>query len=231
MRAAGCVINDYADRHLDGSVQRTRLRPIPAGEIAPKAALILFAGLLLVALLLVLMTNPMTIYLSMGGAVLAACYPFMKRITHLPQFVLGAAWAWSIPMVFSAEREALPAALWVLFMAVMLWTVAFDTYYAMVDRGDDVQIGIKSTAILFGDRDLLIIAFLQIATLVCLAIIGVLFARGWVYFAGLVIAAIYFFNQHRQSRGRTREACFKAFLNNNRVGMVIFISLALDYLL
>ena len=230
MRAAGCVINDYADRHVDGEVERTKQRPLPSGEVRASTALGLFFALLLVALILVLLTNKLTIVLAFGGAAAATLYPFLKRITHWPQLGLGIAWAWSTPMAFAAHNNALPVELWAIFAAVVLWTIAFDTYYAMVDRDDDLQIGIKSTAILFGRYDLLIIALLQLAVLVLLVVSGMLFQRGLIYFAGLVVAAGYFFNQHRISRGREREACFKAFLSNNRVGMIIFIGLATDYL-
>ena len=168
MRAAGCVINDYADRNVDGSVERTKHRPLPAGEIQPRQALILFVFLLLLSLALVLMTNPLTIMLSLGGLALAATYPFLKRVTHLPQLGLGAAWAWAVPMAFAAERGELPVTLWLVFAAVILWTVAFDTYYAMVDREDDLKVGIKSTAILFAQYDLLIIGLLQLLALILL---------------------------------------------------------------
>ena len=230
MRAAGCVINDYADRHVDGDVERTKNRPLPAGEINAKAALGLFFGLMLVALVLVLLTNQLTITLAIGGAAVAALYPFLKRFTHLPQLGLGIAWAWSAPMAFAAETSELPIELWVVFAAVVFWTIAFDTYYAMVDRDDDLQIGIKSTAILFAKYDLLIIALLQVAMLGLLAWAGLLFGRGLIYFAGLVVAAGYFINQKIISRRRGREACFTAFLSNHRVGMIIFIGLAADYL-
>ena len=231
MRAAGCVINDYADRHVDGSVERTKNRPIPAGEINARAALGLFFGLMAMALVLVLLTNQLTIILAFGGAAVAALYPFLKRFTNLPQLGLGIAWAWSTPMAFAAETNGLPIALWVVFAAIVFWTIAFDTYYAMVDRNDDLQIGIKSTAILFGKYDLLIIGLLQIAVLALLLWAGLLFGRGAIYFIGLGVAAAYFINQHIISRSRDREACFAAFLNNHRVGMVIFIALATDYLI
>jgi len=230
MRAAGCVINDYADRHVDGDVERTRHRPIPSGEVTATTALKLFFVLLLVALILVLLTNRLTIILAFGGAGVAALYPFLKRITHWPQLGLGVAWAWSTPMAFAAQSNNLPSELWVLFAAIVCWTIAFDTYYAMVDRNDDLQIGIKSTAILFGRYDLLIIALLQSAVLLLLGWAGLLFGRGLLYFAGLGVAASYFIKQHRISRGRNRDACFSAFLNNNRVGMMIFVGLAADYL-
>jgi 4-hydroxybenzoate polyprenyltransferase len=231
MRAAGCVINDYADRNVDGSVERTKNRPLPAGEIQPNQTLILFFVLLCLSLALVLMTNQLTIILSFGGLALAATYPFLKRFTHLPQLGLGAAWAWAVPMAFAAERNQLPVTLWLIFVAVILWTIAFDTYYAMVDREDDLKVGIKSTAILFGRYDLLIIALLQLMTLILLFTAGLEFGRSWFYMSGLIAAALYFVNQYIQARSREREACFKSFLNNHRVGMVIFIGLALDYLL
>jgi 4-hydroxybenzoate polyprenyltransferase len=229
MRAAGCVINDYADRNVDGSVERTKHRPLPSGEIEPQRALLLFGFLLSIALVLVLATNTMTIMLSVGGLALAATYPFLKRITHLPQVGLGAAWAWAVPMAFAAEIQSLPAALWLVFAAVILWTIAFDTYYAMVDREDDLQIGIKSTAILFGRWDLAIIVNLQLISLTLLVMAGLAFGRGWIYGLGLIVAAGLFVYQYIQARGRDREGCFSAFLNNNLVGMVIFIGLALDY--
>ena len=229
MRAAGCVINDYADRNVDGSVERTKHRPLPSGEIEPRRALLLFGFLLSIALVLVLATNTMTIMLSVGGLALAATYPFLKRITHLPQVGLGAAWAWAVPMAFAAEIQSLPAALWLVFAAVILWTMAFDTYYAMVDREDDLQIGIKSTAILFGRWDLAIIVNLQLISLTLLVMAGLAFGRGWIYGLGLIVAAGLFVYQYIQARGRDREGCFSAFLNNNLVGMVIFIGLALDY--
>lgn len=230
MRAAGCVINDYADRHVDGAVERTKHRPLPAGEVSERTALSLFFVLLLVALTLVLLTNQLTIMLAFGGAAATTLYPFLKRVTHWPQLGLGIAWAWSTPMAFAAHSSTLPSELWVLFAAIVCWTIAFDTYYAMVDRDDDLQIGIKSTAILFGRHELLIIGILQIGVLLLLVAAGVLFSRGVLYFGGLAVAAGYFINQHRISRGRDRDACFKAFLNNNRVGMIIFIGLAADYL-
>ncbi|MCS5586941.1 MAG: 4-hydroxybenzoate octaprenyltransferase [Porticoccaceae bacterium] len=229
MRAAGCVINDYADRHIDGAVERTQHRPLATGEIKPNWALALFFCLLLIALALVLLTNQITIILAVAGVILAATYPFLKRFTHLPQLGLGAAWAWVVPMAFAAEQQAMPSGLWLIFAAVVLWTMAFDTYYAMVDRADDLQIGIKSTAILFGKQDLLIIAVLQMVALMLLTVAGLHFGRGWLYLLGLVAAAVYFVIQHRWARGRDPEGCFKAFLNNHRVGMVIFAGLALDY--
>ena len=230
MRAAGCVINDYADRHVDGSVERTNSRPLPNGEIQPQHALALFVFLLLLGLVLVLQTNMLTISLSLGGLLLATIYPFLKRITHLPQMGLGAAWAWAVPMAFAAEQQQLPLGLWFVFAAVILWTIAFDTYYAMVDREDDLVVGIKSTAILFGRYDLVVILLLQLGMLILLAMAGNYFDRGWIYIVGLFAAVAYFLNQYWMARFRRPEACFRAFLNNHRVGMVVFIGLALDYL-
>ena len=229
MRAAGCVINDYADRKVDGAVRRTAHRPLPQGEITPQQALMLFFMLLTVALGLVLMLNKLTVLFSIGGLLLAASYPFLKRLTHLPQLGLGAAWAWTIPMAFVAEQQALPPALWLLFTAVILWTVAFDTYYAMVDRDDDVKVGIKSSAILFGRYDLAVIVSLQIATLVLLSLVGIAFDRGLYYALGLIIAAASFVKQYVKAKDRSEEGCFSAFLDNHRVGMIIFIGLAMDY--
>lgn len=229
MRAAGCVINDYADRHVDAGVKRTRHRPIPAGEIMPHHALLLFLMLLMLAVVLVLATNILTIKLAVLGTLLAVGYPFLKRITHLPQLGLGLAWAWAVPMAFAAEQQALPIGLWLIVIAILCWTVAFDTYYAMVDREDDLKIGIKSTAILFGQNDLLIVAVLQIIMLLFLAIAGHYFERGWIYVLGLVLVSGYFIKQHLLARERNAENCFKAFLNNHYVGMIVFIALVLDY--
>ena len=230
MRAAGCVINDYADRDIDGLVERTKYRPLPSGEIQSNHALWLCGGLLSVALILVLMTNPLTIALSFGGLAVTAVYPFMKRFTHLPQIGLGVAWAWVVPMAFAAQREELPPELWLIFAAIVVWTVAFDTYYAMVDRADDLKIGVKSTAVLFGRYDLVVIVLLQVATLILMSLVGLAFQRGWIYFFSLLVSTGFFANQFRGARHRERQACFAAFLNNHRVGMVIFMGIALDYL-
>jgi 4-hydroxybenzoate polyprenyltransferase len=187
MRAAGCVINDYADRHVDGLVERTKARPLPAGEITPNQALWLCGFLLTTALILVLMTNPLTIALSFGGLAVTAVYPFMKRFTHLPQIGLGVAWAWVVPMAFAAQRERLPPELWLIFAAIVVWTVAFDTYYAMVDRDDDLKIGIKSTAVLFGQYDLVVILVLQAATLLFMTLVGLEFLRCFFYFFSVFV--------------------------------------------
>ncbi len=228
MRSAGCVINDYADRHLDGHVKRTKLRPLPSGKVSEKEALLLFTILALTAFLLVLTMNSLTIQLSFAGLLLATAYPFMKRLTHLPQLVLGMAFGWSIPMAFAAQANALPIEAWVLFLANILWTVAYDTLYAMVDRDDDVKIGIKSTAVLFGRWDKRIVAALQLGTLAILMWLGELLTLGSMFYWGLLAAAGLFVYQQHLIRHRERDLCFQAFLNNNYVGMVIFGGLLLS---
>ncbi len=230
MRAAGCVINDFADRNVDGHVKRTANRPMPSGKVSEREALGLFSLLVLVSFLLVLTMNNLTIMLSVVAVILAAAYPFMKRYTHLPQLVLGAAFGWSIPMAYAAQSGALPAVAWLLFVANILWTIAYDTLYAMVDRDDDLKVGIKSTAILFGRFDKLIIGILQLATIMLLiAIGGMLQLSQWYYWA-LLLASALFVYQQMLIQGRQREQCFKAFLNNNYVGMVIFIGISLSVL-
>jgi len=228
MRAAGCVINDYADRKVDGGVARTRHRPLVDGRIAPQEALILFGALCFSAFFLVLMTNRLTIALSFGGVAIATIYPFVKRYSHLPQVVLGAAWAWSIPMAYAAQTGTLVKEIWVLYFAVVLWTVAFDTFYAMVDREDDLKVGIKSTAILFGDLDLFLIGVLQALTLLGLVVTGDAFKLGTVYFGGVLAVGLLFIYQQIIARHRQPEACFKAFRNNQWVGLALFIAIVAD---
>lgn len=229
MRSAGCIINDYADRHIDGHVTRTQHRPIPRGAVTTKEALVLLVILLLISFFLVLLTNTLTIQLAVVAVILAACYPFMKRFTHLPQVILGAAFAWGIPMAFAAETNQLAKELWALYAAVVLWTIVYDTFYAMVDREDDLKIGMKSTAILFGDMDIMITSILQVLVLIALAMTGANFGRGlWYYLALGVVAALFLYQQYL-IRNRDTEGCFKAFLNNNYVGASIFIGLVLDY--
>ncbi len=231
MRSAGCVINDYADRHVDGHVKRTAQRPLPAGRLTTRQALLFFAALVGLSFLLVLTLNRFTIVLSLVGLLLAVLYPFMKRVTHLPQLVLGLAFSWSIPMAWAAVTADLAWSTWLLFMANATWTVAYDTYYAMVDRDDDVRIGVKSTAILFGRYDLRIIALLQLATLLLLLLVGWLQALPWPFYGSLLIAAGLFAQQGWSARGRDRDACFRAFLANNWVGAVIFLGIFLSGLL
>lgn len=228
MRAAGCVINDYADRHFDGHVKRTAERPMPSGKVSEREALALFGLLVLISFLLVLTMNTLTIMLSVVGVVLAAAYPFMKRYTHLPQLVLGMAFGWSIPMAYAAQAGNLPTAAWLLFVANILWTIAYDTQYAMVDRDDDVKIGIKSTAILFGRYDKMIVGLLQLGTLVLLIVVGAIHGLSAVYYWCLLLAASLFVYQQHLIRGRERAPCFKAFLNNNYVGMLVCLGLALS---
>lgn len=225
MRAAGCVINDYADRHIDGNVKRTAQRPLATGRISPSEAKTLFIILIFIAFLLVLQLNLYTIGLSVIAICLATVYPFMKRYTHLPQFVLGMAFGWSIPMAFGAVSEHHPLQCWLLFFANLAWTVAYDTQYAMVDRDDDLRIGVKSTAILFAQYDNKIIALLQIITLILLVIFGVTSQFSTAYFLLLALTATLFVYQCKLTKQREREACFKAFLNNHYVGMGIFLAI------
>ena len=228
MRAAGCVINDYADRHVDGHVKRTKNRPLVSGEISPREALRLFFVLLLLAFLLVLQTNALTIQLAFLGLILTIFYPFVKRWSYFPQLVLGIAWAWVVPMSFAAEREMVPKEAIALFLAVVSWAMVFDSFYALVDRKDDKIIGIKSTVILWGERDLHFILLLQTLTLVSLFVCGKLFDRNWIFLLGIFITAIIFSKQLRQARDRSPELCFEAFLSSQWVGAVLFGSLALD---
>ncbi|WP_417616710.1 4-hydroxybenzoate octaprenyltransferase [Oceanisphaera sp.] len=230
MRSAGCVINDYADRHIDGHVKRTEGRPLPMGELTERQALGFFALLVVISFLLVLTTNALTITLSVAGLGWAALYPFMKRYTHLPQLFLGIAFSWAIPMAFAAESNSLPVGLWLLFAANLTWTIAYDTMYAMVDRDDDLRIGVKSTAILFGRRDKLMVGVLQLSTLILLVAAGQAFALGPLFYWSLLGAAGLFVYQQRLIRDRERMPCFRAFLNNNYVGMLVFAGVVLTLL-
>tara|TARA_R110000851_G_scaffold122337_2_gene251670 strand:+ start:2597 stop:3463 length:867 start_codon:yes stop_codon:yes gene_type:complete len=229
MRAAGCAINDFADRHIDGQVWRTENRPLATGALTAKQAVLTFVVLALIAFMLVLLLNPFTIALSLVAVLLAAVYPFMKRFTYLPQLVLGMAFGWAIPMAFAAQTNALPAIVWWLFVANIIWTTMYDTFYAMADREDDLQAGVKSTAILFGKNDLLIQAFLQLGYLLIMVLIGLQLQLGLLFYLGLLIAAMLFIYQQRLSKHRERHACLKAFLNNNWVGAVVFFSIVLHY--
>jgi 4-hydroxybenzoate polyprenyltransferase len=231
MRAAGCVINDFADRKVDGHVKRTEARPLVSGRISAKEALAFFAVLITLSFILVLCTNAQTIGLSVGGLVLAASYPFMKRYTYYPQVVLGMAFSWGMPMAFTAETGHLPAAAWLLWIANLLWTVGYDTYYAMTDRDDDLRIGVKSTAILFGDADRLIIIILQGLALACLMLAGARFGLGGWFYLGLAVAAACFAWQWWYTRDRERMKCFRAFLHNHWAGLAIFLGIVMDYAL
>jgi 4-hydroxybenzoate polyprenyltransferase len=229
MRSAGCVINDFADRKVDGYVERTQNRPLPSGLVSTKEAIGLFVFLALLSFTLVLMMNPLTIKLSFVGIILAFIYPFMKRYTNLPQLFLGLAFSWSIPMAWAAQANELPNVVWLLFAINAVWTVAYDTEYAMVDRNDDVKVGIKSTAILFGRNDKLIIGILQLLTLLMLIVVGMIYQLGASYYWSLLVAGGLFVYQQHLIRHRARMLCFTAFLNNNYVGMVITIGLLVGF--
>lgn len=229
MRAAGCVINDWADRNFDPHVSRTRQRPLARGAIPAQHALALFIGLMFIALSLVIQLNSMAIQLSVVAALLATIYPFMKRYTYWPQVVLGMAFGMGIPMSFAAVQETLPPVAWVLFITNLLWTVAYDTEYAMVDRKDDLKAGIKSTAILFGDADRFIIGVLQAMTWFGLWLAGLRANLAWPYFVSLfVVAALFVYQQYLIYR-RKPEQCFRAFLNNNWVGLTFFVGTLLGF--
>jgi 4-hydroxybenzoate polyprenyltransferase len=231
MRAAGCVMNDIADRNFDPHVQRTQSRPLANGELNVRQAVVCFFLLLVLALLLVLQTNPLTIQLAFVGAALAASYPFFKRYTHWPQVMLGCAFGWGIPMAFAAETQAVPTVAWALFAINMIWVVIYDTYYAMVDREDDLKIGVKSTAILFGQHDHRIISGLMVLMVSSLLLLGWYLSWTWPFFLAMGVAAILFMVQYRITRDRLPANCFKAFLQNNWVGCSIFLGLLGHYLL
>lgn len=229
MRSAGCAINDYADREIDCHVERTRERPLTCGRMEPKEALAVFALLALLAFVLVLTLNALTIQLSLVGVLLAAIYPFTKRYTYLPQVFLGAAFGWAVPMAWAAQTGGVTPVTWLLYLATLLWTVAYDTLYAMVDREDDLKIGVKSTAILFGEADRLIVGILQGSFLLTLWLIGVDLDFGWIYYAGLLLAAILLLWEQWIIRDRKPDHCFRAFLHNHWVGAVVFFAIELQY--
>jgi 4-hydroxybenzoate polyprenyltransferase len=228
MRSAGCAINDYADRNFDGAVKRTRERPLATGKILPREALITCGVLCLLAFGLVLFTNTLTIYMSVGGLALALVYPFMKRHTHMAQTVLGAAFSWGGMMAFTAQTGTLPVYALLLYVANVLWTVVYDTEYAMVDRDDDLKLGLKSTAILFAEADRVIIGCLQGLFLLTLSLSAKHFGLGGWFQTGLVLAAGLFVYQQVLIFHRDRDQCFRAFLHNNNVGLVIFVATAID---
>ncbi len=229
MRAAGCVINDYADREIDPHVQRTQSRPIASGQVSPREALILFAGLCLTAFGLVLLLNRMTILLSFIGVLLAASYPFMKRYTYFPQAYLGLAFGWAVPMSFAAQTQHIPEVAWLLYLATLLWALAYDTMYALADRDDDLKIGVKSTAILFDGMDRIFIALFQVFVLLLLYGIGDMQDFQWPYYIGLVVATCLSVYQQYLIRHRQPANSIKAFLNNNWLGMAVFIGLVMQY--
>jgi 4-hydroxybenzoate polyprenyltransferase len=229
MRSAGCAINDYADRSFDPRVERTRNRPLAAGRITTVEALLLFAALSLTALSLVLQLNKLTLLFALGGAGLAVTYPFIKRFLSVPQLYLGITFGWGIPMAFAAQLERVPRVAWLLLLANMLWVTVYDTMYAMVDRSDDVRIGVRSTAILFGDSDRHIIAALQVLTLLSLYLVGGMMRMSPWYYAGLAAGAVFFLHHLWLIRARDRDGCFRAFLNNHYFGMAVFLGIALNY--
>jgi 4-hydroxybenzoate polyprenyltransferase len=231
MRAAGCVINDYADRDFDPHVERTKLRPIAAGKVQPKEALIVFSVLCLTAFTLVLLLNRYTILLSFGGAFLAVSYPFMKRYTQLPQAYLGVAFGWAVPMSFAAQTNEVPVVAWVMYLAVVLWALVYDTMYAMVDKEDDLKIGVKSTAILFGDKDREIMAVLQVIILLLLMQVGRMQGLSWIYFSVLAAASGFFIYQQKLIFHHHKADCFKAFLNSNWFGLTLFVGFVLEFAL
>ena len=230
MRSAGCVINDFADRKVDGFVERTKHRALPSGLVTSGEAIALFVILALLSFALVLSQNWLTIQLSVIGLLLAFLYPFMKRFTHLPQLVLGLAFGWAIPMAYAAQTNRVDAVVWILFTVNVLWTIAYDTMYAMVDKDDDLKIGIKSSAILFAQYDKLIIGLLQLTSWLLLVWLGFIEQLAFLYYLGLFVVLILFIKQQIEIKSRDKKACFKAFLDNNWVGMVIFIALFVGYL-
>ncbi len=230
MRSAGCVLNDFADRNIDGKVSRTQDRPLANGTVAPAEAIVLFIALGLIAIALVLTLDPLTQALAVVAAALTIVYPFMKRLIAAPQLILGAAFGWSIPMAFAAQSGEIPRLAWLIWLAAVVWAVIYDTMYAMVDRGEDLKLGLKSTAILFGSADVFIITLLQIILMLAFWLIGTAAQLGAWYFACTLVAGLFFFYQYLLIRQRNPKGCFRAFLNNRYVGMTIFIGISLDYL-
>ena len=227
-RSAGCVINDYADRWLDPQVERTKQRPLATGAVSGREALAVFAGLMLVAFAMVLTLNRLTVLLSVVGVLLAASYPYLKRYTYLPQVYLGMAFGWGIPMAFAALRGEVPKLAWLLYAANILWSTAYDTWYAMVDRDDDIRMGAKSTAILFGELDLVALGVLYALFFLALVLVGRQATLGTYYWAGLGVAAVLVAYEFVIARHRERDACFRAFLHNHWVGAAVFAGLAAD---
>jgi 4-hydroxybenzoate polyprenyltransferase len=232
MRSAGCAINDFADRDIDPQVSRTRDRPLARGTIAPREALAVFIALIFLAFALVWLTNTLTVWMSLVGAVLAASYPFMKRVHSLPQLHLGAAFGWAVPMAFTAQTGAAPPLTgWLIFIAAVLWAAVYDTMYAMADREDDLKLGVKSTAILFGGADRAIIALLQLLLLLDLIVIGYRVGLDLWYYLGLSLATAMAFYQQILISKREPQDCFRAFLNNNYFGLAVFAGIAAHYYL
>jgi 4-hydroxybenzoate polyprenyltransferase len=231
MRAAGCVINDLADRNIDPRIRRTKRRPLAARRVTPYEALVLFVLLSAIALWLVLHLDPFTILLSLVGAVLTVSYPFVKRFFPLPQLYLGISFGgWGVPMAFAAQTGQLPRVAWVIFMAAVVWAVIYDTLYAMVDREDDLKIGVRSTAIAFADMDRVMLGILQVLMLAALALVGRTLHFGPWYYGGLGVAAATFLYQQWLIRARDPQRCLEGFRNNNYTGIAIFAGIALQYL-
>ena len=230
MRSAGCVINDVADRNFDSQVSRTRERPIASGRVSVREALTLFAVLCLLAFALVLTLNRMTLYLSLVALLLAAMYPLMKRFTHMPQVVLGMAFGWAIPMAFAAQTSSIPKIAWLMFVVNIVWTVVYDTMYAMADREDDLKAGVKSTAILFGEGDRVILAMLQLMMLAGMWLMGLQLQAGFAYYLSLLFVVGLSVYQQYLIRRREPAACLDAFLNNNWLGCALFLGIAFHYL-
>jgi 4-hydroxybenzoate polyprenyltransferase len=229
MRSAGCVLNDFADRKIDPYVERTRTRPIASGVVAPMAALTLFVALALIAIGLATMLNRQTQVLAVIAAILTIIYPFIKRFTSIPQFILGAAFGWTVPMAFAAQTEQIPPLAWLVFGTVLIWAIIYDTFYAMADREDDLKLGVKSTAILFGNADLCIIGGLQILMLVALVFIGNMAELSTWYYTSIVITGTLMIYHQWIARDRHSSSCFNAFLHNQYIGMTIFIGIVLHY--
>jgi 4-hydroxybenzoate polyprenyltransferase len=230
-RSAGCVVNDYADRWLDGSVERTRDRPLATGAVSGREALAVFVVLMLAAFALVLTLNRLTVWMSVVGLFLAASYPYLKRYTYLPQVYLGLAFGWAIQMAFAAVQGTVPPVAWVLYVANIFWATAYDTWYAMVDRDDDIRMGAKSTAILFGELDLVAQGVLYALAFAALALVGREAGLGTAYWTGLGLAALLVAWEFGIARYRDRAACFRAFLHNHWVGATIFAGIAVDFAL
>ncbi len=231
MRSAGCVINDYADRKIDPHVERTKNRPMAAGKVSSKEALLLAAGLSLIAFILILPLNLLTIVLSVPALFLAASYPFTKRFFAMPQAYLGIAFSFGIPMAFAAQTDSLPSIIWVLMLANLFWVIAYDTAYAIVDKPDDLKIGIRTSAITFGRFDVMGVMICHAIFIAIMIIIGQWQQMGMAYYTGLVVAVGLMLYQYTLIRNRDRALCFKAFLHNNWVGMVVFIGIVLDFLI
>ena len=230
MRSAGCAINDYADRHIDGAVDRSKDRPIVSGRVSPKEALLVAAVLAILSFILVLTMNRLTIAMSFIGVVLAAAYPFSKRITYWPQLVLGLAFGWAVPMVNAAQTGTVSGVGWTVFLAAILWALAYDTIYAMVDREDDLKIGVKSTAIRFGRFDVIAVAITLLMVQLLLVFIGLNLSFGIIYFCGVCAGALVVGRQLWLIKNRDRDRCFQAFRLSNFMGMVVFIGLVLHFL-